>query len=157
MSPVELGIGFDELDDLSRPALVPDGTCEYSIAAVDDSPVQQSGRPQWRFRLKVINRPDLPNSSLFSYAQLPWIDPDTKQWDYANTFTIVDIVKQAGIQVSQPNPDPTGATFYGIPREVFVGKTGVMKVGHKPRKDDPDTIDNTVRIVTKKKGGGSVV
>ena len=153
---MELGIDFDQLEKEVRPPLVPDGIYDFQIADVTDSPVQQSGRPQWRFRLQIINRPDLPNRSLFVYAQLPWIDPDKKDWDYSNCFSIVDIVNGADMQVTQPNPDPSGQTFYGIPMEMFKGRTGQMKVTHKPRKDEPETIDNVTRIVTKKKGGSTV-
>ena len=163
---IDLGVGFDALEQLAKPPLFPDGSYEFSIEKVEDSPVQQTGRPQWRFQLKPINRPDLEadpkykGRSVFYYAQLPWIDPDTKVWDYSNTFSIVAIVNGTGMQVSAPNPDPTGTTFYGIPKEVFQGRTGVMKLGHRTRKGtegDPEpTIDQSVSIVTKRKGGGVV-
>jgi Protein of unknown function (DUF669) len=163
---IDLGIGFDELDRLSRPPLFSDGTYEFMIEKVESAHVQQSGRPQWRFQLKIINRPDLDNDpnykgrSLFYYAQLPWIDPDTQQWDYTMTFGIVNMVKGIGIQVTSPNPDQTGETFYGLPREAFQGKTGPMKLSHRTRKGtegDPEpTIDQQINIVVKRGGGGVV-
>ena len=155
--PIDLGIGFDELDRLSRPPLFPDGTYEFVIDKVEDSPVKESGRPQWKLTLKPVNRPDLESDSqfkgrgVFLYAQLPWIDPDTKQWDYSNTFTLVNLIKGTGMQVAGTQmPD----------KEAFVGRTGVMKLGHRTRKgteNDPEpTIDQQVSIVVKRGGGGVV-
>lgn len=148
---IDLGIGFEELERMAKPPLIPDGTYEFVVEDVTDSPVQQSGRPQWKFQLKVINRPDFVNRSVFYYTQLPWIDPDTKQWDYSMTFGLVNIVNGTGMQIQgKVLPD----------MEIFKGRTGVMKLGHRTRKGtetDPDpTIDQSVAIVTKRKGGGVV-
>jgi hypothetical protein len=155
MCPIDIGIGFEDLEKLARPPLVPDGTYETVIDKVDDSPVQQSGRPQWKFTLRIINRPDLEvkgNRNLFVYAQLPWIDPDTKQWDYTATFTIVNIISGTGMQIQGTQlPD----------KEVFQGRPLVVKVDQVTRKgteNDPEPIkDNRVRIITKKRGGGGMV
>jgi len=157
MAPIDLGIGFEELERMAKPPLFPDGSYEFVVEKVDDSPVQQSKRPQWRFQLRPVNRPDLESDSkykgrsLFYYAQLPWIDPDTGRWDYTNTFSLVAIINGTGMQVQGTSiPD----------KEVFQGKTGVMKLGHRTRKGtegDPEpTIDQAVSIVTKRKGGGTV-
>jgi len=151
MSPIDLGIGFEEMEKLARPPLIPDGTYEFVVAKIEDSPVQQSGRPQWRCQLTIINRPDLVNRSVFYYCQLPWIDPDSKQWDYSNTFGLVNFVNGTGMEIHGKSiPD----------KEAFQGRTGVMKVGHRTRKGtetDPEpTIDQSVAIVTKRKGGGVV-
>lgn len=151
MSPIDLGVGFEELERLAKPPLIPDGVYEFMVAKVEDSPVKESGRPQWRFQLTIINRPDLINRSVFFYTQLPWIDPDTKQWDYSNTFSLVNIINGTGLQIQgRELPD----------KEVFQGRGGVMKVGHRVRKGtegDPEpTIDQSVAIVTKRKGGGVV-
>jgi len=149
--PIDLGIGFEELEKLAKPALIPDGTYEFVVEKVEDSPVQQSGRPQWRFQLKIINRPDIVNRSVFYYTQLPWIDPDTKAWDYSMTFGLVNIINGTGMTVQ-------GTQL--ADKEVFQGRTGVMKIGHRTRKgteNDPEpTIDQSVAIVTKRKGGGTV-
>ncbi len=153
---IETGIGYEELEKLARPPLIPDGSYEFSIKNVEDSPVKGSGRPQWNFHLEIINRPDLTGRVAFYRAQLPWVDPTSNQWDYLYTFGITDLVSGVGITLTQPTPDPAGLTFYGVPKEAFVGRTGVMKIGHRPRKDEPETIDNSVKIVTKKKGGGIV-
>lgn len=151
--PIDIGIGFEDLEKLARPPLVGDGTYETIVEKVDDSPVQQTGRPQWRVTLKIVNRfePEFQNRFLFIYAQLPWIDPDTKQWDYSNTFTLVNILNGTGTQVQGTMlPD----------KEVFQGKSLVVKVSKQIRKGtehDPEpTWDNRVQIVTKKRGGGLV-
>ena len=153
MCPIDIGIGFEDLEKMARPPLVPEGAYETIIDKVDDSPVQQSGRPQWRFSLKIANRmePEFQNRILFVYAQLPWIDPDTKQWDYSNTFTLVNIINGAGMQI-QGSMIPDKEAFQGRPLVVKVSK--VMRKGTE---HDPDpTWDNRVQIVTKKKGGGLV-
>lgn len=153
MCPIDIGIGFEDLEKLARPPLVADGTYETVVEKVDDSPVQQSGRPQWRFTIKIVNRPEpeLQSKFLFVYAQLPWIDPDTKQWDYSNTFTLVNIINGTGMQI-QGNMIPD--------KEVFQGKGLVVRVSKVVRKGtehDPEpTWDNRVQIVTKKRGGGIV-
>ena len=150
--PIDIGIDFEGLEKLAKPTLVPDGTYETVIEKVDDSPVKQTGRPQWRFSLKIVNRmeAELQNKMVFVYAQLPWIDPATQQWDYSFTFTLVDIVKGTGMQVVGTQiPDP----------EAFIGRGLIVVVGNQKRKgteSDADPIyDNTVKIV-RKKGGGLV-
>lgn len=151
--PIDIGIGFEDLEKLAKPPLVPDNTYETVIEDVVDSPVKQSGRPQWKVTLKIINRlePELQNRFLFVYAQLPWIDPTTQQWDYSNTFTIVNIINGTGMQI-QGNQIPD--------KEVFKGRSLVVKVSKVIRKgteSDPEpTWDNRVQIVTKKRGGGLV-
>ena len=153
MCPIDIGIGFDDLEKLAKPPLVNDGTYATVVEKVEDSPVKQSGRPQWKITLKIVNRvePELQNKFLFIYAQLPWIDPATQQWDYSNTFTIVNLISGTGMQV-QGTQIPDKELFQGRP---LVVKT--TKVIRKGTENDPDpTWDNRVSIVTKKKGGGLV-
>ena len=151
--PIDIGIGFEDLERMAKPPLVGDGTYETVVEDVADSPVKQTGRPQWKVTLKIINRPEpeLQNKFLFVYAQLPWIDPATQLWDYSNTFTIVNIINGTGMQIQGSSiPD----------KEVFQGRPLVVKVSTVTRKgteSDPDPIrDNRVQIVTKKRGGGLV-
>ena len=153
MSPIDIGIGFEDLEKLARPPLVGDGTYETVVEKVEDSPVQQSKRPQWKVTLKIVNRiePELQNRFLFIYAQLPWIDPATSQWDYANTFTLVNLITGTGMQI-QGSILPE--------KEVFQGKPLIVRVSTVTRKgteNDPEPIkDNRVQIVAKKRGGGLV-
>ena len=155
MAPINIGIGFDALEKLVQPKLVPDGSYNTMIEKVDESPVQRTGRPQWRFQLRILDRPDLEAQGiryLFLYAQLPWIDPDTREWDYSNCFTIVDIINTTGMMIQGAQlPD----------KEVFFGKPLPVKAEKRVRKGtetdlDGPTYDNSVKIITKKKGGGSV-
>jgi len=151
--PIDIGIGFEDLEKLARPALVEDGTYETVVEDMTDSPVKQTGRPQWKVTLKIINRveSELQNKFLFIYAQLPWIDPTTKQWDYSNTFTLVNLMNGTGMGV-QGTMIPDKEVFKGRP---LVVKTS--KVIRKGTESDPEpTWDNRVQIVTKKKGGGLV-
>lgn len=148
--PIDIGIGFDDLERLAKPPLVGDGTYETVVEDVVDSPVKQSGRPQWKVTLKIVNRPEpeLQNKFLFVYAQLPWIDPATGQWDYSNTFTLVGIISGTGMQI-QGSMIPDKEAFKGRPLVVKVSK-----VIRKGTEGDPEpTWDNRVQIVTKKKGG----
>jgi hypothetical protein len=151
--PLDIGIGFEDLERMAKPPLVADGTYETVVDKMEDSPVQQSGRPQWKITLKIVNRvePEFQNRFLFIYAQLPWIDPDTKKWDYSNTFTLVNLINGTGMQI-QGNMIPD--------KELFQGRGLVVRVSQVTRKGtehDPDPIkDNRVQIVTKKRGGGLV-
>lgn len=151
MSPIDLGVGFEELERMAKPPLIADGSYEFVVEDVIESPVKDSGRPQWRFQLKIINRPDIVNRSVFYYTQLPWIDPINQQWDYSMTFALVNIINGTGMQIE-------GRSLPEM--EVFKGRTGVMKLGHRVRKGteaDPEPIiDQSVTIVTKRKGGGVI-
>ena len=153
MSPIDIGIGFEDLEKMARPPLVGDGTYETVVEKIEDSPVQQTGRPQWKITLKIVNRiePEYQNHFFFIYAQLPWIDPGTGKWDYANTFTLVNLIKGTGMQI-QGNMIPD--------KEMFQGKGLIVRVNTVTRKGtetDPEpTRDNRVQIVTKKRGGGLV-
>ncbi len=158
--PIDLGIGFEELEKKSAPPLIPDGNYEGTIEKVDSSPVKATNRPQWKFTIKLTDRVDLPevkNRSVFVYAQLPWVDPSSGQWDYDNTFAIVGIFGWTGLVPRVPNADPSGDTFYGVMKEEFVGKHLLLKIGHEPRKDVPDEISNAIRVINKKKPSGGVV
>lgn len=166
--PIDLGIGFEELEKKAAPPLIPDGNYEGSIEKVDSSPVKESGktpgRPQWKFTIKLTDRPDIPevkNRSVFVYAQLPWVNPATGQWDYDNIFTIVGVFGWTGFAPRLPNADPTGDTFYGIQKEEFIGNPILLKIGHEERKDaqglPTGEISNTTRIINKKKPSGGTV
>ncbi len=151
--PLDIGIGFDDLERLAKPPLVGDGAYETVVEDIVDAPVKQSGRPQWKVTLKILNRPEpeLQNRFLFIYAQLPWIDPSTQQWDYSNTFTLVNIISGTRMQI-QGSMLPDKEMFKGRPLVVKVSK--VMRKGTE---SDPEpTWDNRAQIVTKKKGGGLV-
>lgn len=151
--PIDIGIGFEGLEKLARPPLVADGVYETVVEDIVDAPVQQTGRPQWKISLKILNRPEpeMQNKLLFIYAQLPWIDGSTQQWDYSFTFTLVNFINGTGMQI-QGNLIPD--------KEMFKGRPLVVKVDKRVRKgteNDPEpTWDNRVQIVTKKKGGGLV-
>lgn len=150
MSPIELGVGIDELERMASPTPI-NGAVELRIEEVDDAPVKATNRPQWRFRMVVLNRPDLPNRSVFVYAQLPWCDPSKGgEWDYLNTFTILNIMKATKLQPVKANPDPTGGDFYGLPKEAFKGATLTAVVTTVPRSDDPDLMGDKVKIIVPK-------
>ena len=147
MSPISLGIDFAELEQMAKPPLLPDGTYEGAVEKIEDG-TQSTGRPMWFVRVRILNRPDLGNRQVTHMVTLPWQDPTQGgQWDYSNTFSLVNLINGVHMQVAGKNiPD----------KEAFYGKTGILKVGHRPRKDDPETIDQTVSWVVPRKGGGVV-
>jgi len=147
MAPLELGIEFDELEKMSRPPLIPDGTYEFVVDSRAEDSATGEGRPMWVFYLKIVNRPDIGERSIRYSCLLPWIDPIKQQWDYSATFAIVDLINGTNMVIQGKQlPD----------KEAFFGRTGVMKVGHKQRKGEEDLIDNTAKVVTKRKGGPGV-
>jgi hypothetical protein len=147
MSPISLGIDFSELEQLAKPPLVPDGTYEGTVEEIKETN-WASGRPAWFVRIRILNRPDIKNPLVSQSVGLPWQDPaQGGQWDYSNTFSLVNLINGVHMQVAGKNiPD----------KESFYGKSGIIKVGHKPRKDDPEQIDQTVNWVVPRKGGGVV-
>ena len=154
MLDMSVGKSFDELERDNAPTPI-NGTVEVLIDKVEDAPVRKNNRPQWKFTLKVVNRPDLPNRNVFMYAQLPWQDPaQGGAWDYSNTFTIVNIKNATKISIPDGAvPDPKGETLYGIPKQSFVGLGMVVNVMSVPREDDPDLMGDKVKIILPKKGG----
>ena len=142
MSPIELGIDFDELEKISRPKPIPNGEYEFIVDARADESTTSEGRPMWIFYLKVMNRPDIGDRSVRYPCLLPWRNPATGQMDYTNCFALVDLINgtQMIIQGKQI-PD----------KEAFFGRTGVMNVTQKPRKGEEDVVDNVARIATKRR------
>lgn len=145
--PIDLGIDFEEFEKMSLPPLITPGKYEFQVETRADETTTMIGRPMWVFYLKIINRPDIPNRSLRYSCQLPWLDVSTGKMDYSNTFALLNLIHGTGLEVRGSQlPD----------KEVFFGRMGVMTVDQKPRKNDPEMIDNTASIVTKRKGGGVV-
>lgn len=141
--PLQIGIDFEEFEKLSRPPLIPDGTYEFMVDSRCDETTTAEGRPMWVFYLKIINNPTVGDRSIRYSCLLPWIDPVKNTWDYSATFAIVDLINGTDMVIrGKELPD----------KEAFFGRTGVMKVGHKARKGEEDVVDNTAKIVTKRKG-----
>ena len=155
---IELGLSQAELEKEARPPLIPDGTYEFLVERIDefhlnpDGTPTGDGRPRWVAFLKIINRPDISNRSARYSMPLTWKD---------NSGQLIT----SGIGFLHDFLSGTGSQLQGTqlpPKETFYGRQGVMKIGAKPRaKVDPsdpneeEIIDNTVRIVVKRKGGVS--
>ena len=150
---IELGVEFDTAEQESRPKPLAEGTYEFRVAKIEEV-TSGAGRPGWNWHLEIINRPDLPGRRVFYRTFFPWTPPGSQEVDAGGMGMLVAIMngisaKWSGTQLPEP--------------AVFVGKVGVMRVGLKTRKldlNDPesDTVEeNTVRIINKRGGGGTVV
>jgi len=152
---IETGISFDDLERESKPPLIPDATYEFLVKMIDDTKTTREGRPRWMWVLQIINNPTLQNRSVIYNTPMPWKKPDGT-FDASGGGFLVDILNGIGKKfdgVMPPYP----------PKELYYGSMGVMKVGHKDRPkvdpNDPDEVpivDNTVKIITKRVGGGIV-
>jgi len=149
---IDLGISFDQAEKDSRPQPIADGTYEFIIHRIDEIS-SRDNRPGWRWYLTIINRPDIVNRSLIYNTYFPWTPPGSTEKDASGLGMLVTIL------------DGIGAKWNGtiLPeKETFYGKTGVMKVGQRIRKMNPADPDeegvpeNTVRIVTKRRGGATL-
>lgn len=158
MSPIDLGLNQEQLEKEARPPLIPDGTYEFMVDHIDefhlnpDGTPTNTGRPRWVWWLRIINRPDLNRMARYS-TPLTWRDPNGELITSGIGF-LHDILGGTGVRLQ-------GTSL--AQKETYYGRTGVMSIGHKPRpKQDPndpeeeEIIDNTVRIVVKRKGGGGV-
>jgi hypothetical protein len=154
---IDLGLNQEQLEKEARPPLIPDGTYEFMVDHIDefhlnpDGTPTNDGRPRWVWWLKIINRPDLNRMARYS-TPLTWRDPNgdliTSGIGFLHDILVGTGVRLQGTSLAQ--------------KETYYGRTGVMSVGHKPRaKADPndpneeEVIDNTVRIVVKRRGGVS--
>jgi hypothetical protein len=146
---IELGVEFDQAESESKPKPIPEGTYEFSVMKIEEV-TSGAGRPGWNWHLQIINRPDLPNRRVFYRTFFPWTPPGKTEVDAGGLGMLVNIMKGIGAKWSGTKlPEP----------ELFYGKTGVMRLGIKERKmdlNDPESDvvqENTVRIITKNKGG----
>lgn len=155
---IELGLNQEQLEKEARPPLIPDGTYEFMVDHIDEFYLNPDGsptnerRPRWVWWLKIINRPDVNRMARYS-TPLTWRDAEGQLVTSGIGF-LHDVLTGTGIKLM-------GTTLAS--KETYYGRTGVMAVGHKPRnKADPndpeeeEIIDNTVRIVVKRRGGGVV-
>ncbi len=141
--PIDLGMEFDEFEKLSQPPPVPPATYEFVVDSRAEEANTTSGRPMWIFYLKIINRPEFVNRSIRYSCLMPWDDPATGQKDLSNTFNIVNLIRGTAMEVHGSQiPD----------KEYFFGRSGVMNVIQKPRKGDPEIINNQATVVTKRRG-----
>jgi hypothetical protein len=149
MPPIELGISQEEMRDLSIIKPVPDGTYEFVVDHIDylnlddqGDQIDSSKRPGMVWWLKIINNPAYPNKMLRYYTPLSWRTPhgeiETSGIGFLNDILTVLKVSLQGSQL----PD----------REFFYGKGGVLKTTQKPRSNDPELIDNVIKMIVPKKG-----
>jgi hypothetical protein len=149
---IELGVDFDKAELESRPKPLSEGTYEFRVAKIEEV-TSGAGRPGWNWHLEVINRPDVVNRRLFYRTFFPWTPPGSQEVDAGGMGMLVSIMNGIGAKWSGTQlPEPA----------VFFGKVGVMRVGIRERKvdvNDPESEtvqENTVRIMTKRTGGGVV-
>jgi len=80
MSPVDLGISYDEAEKESGFEPLPVRDYEFQVAEVGDDPTNK-GRPMFTWRLEVINDVEFHGRSFLYSTPLPWNNPDTQEWD----------------------------------------------------------------------------
>jgi len=79
MSPVDLGISYDEAEKESGFEPLP--VKDYDFQITEANPDETSkGRPMLVWRLEVINDPELHGRSWLYNTPLPWTDPETQQF-----------------------------------------------------------------------------
>jgi len=156
---IDLGLNQDQMEHLSRPPLVPDGSYEFTVDHIDELNLNPDGtpdglaRPRLVWWLRVINRPDINRMVRYS-TPLPWKDPKTGEIITSGIGFLNDILSGINVQLS-------GTKL--APKETYYGRTGIMKLGQKIRAkvnpadpEEEEVIDQSVRIVTKRRGGGVV-
>jgi len=140
MSPIELGIGWGEMEKESRGKPLPDGTYEFIVNRIDESETA-AGRPRWIWYLQVINHPSLNGRTVRYGTPLPWVD-HSGQKDASGVAFLFRILNGIGKQIMGTQlPD----------KESFYGAGGFMKVKGVPDRNDPDVIYNEAAIVQPKK------
>lgn len=138
---IDLGIDFEQAEKESRPPLIPDGKYEFLVQDIQEV-TTQAGRPSLRWWLQIINRPDVVNRRLPYNTPLPWIDPSSKERDASGLGLLVGVIDAIGARWS-------GTTLPD--KETFFGRTGVMTVSQRPNRNDPEQLENQVRMVSKRK------
>jgi hypothetical protein len=140
--PLDLGIGQEEMEALGRIKPINDGTYEFIIERPEIGS-SNDGKPMWIFYLRVVNSPEYPNRSIRYGVVVPHIGPDGKVDMGTAPGFLVPLNNEVGVFINWHEfPDPQDLPWV---KSTYEGKGGFMAVGHKPRKGDPETIDNTVR------------
>lgn len=155
---IDLGLNQEQMEQLSRPPLIPDSTYEFAVDHIDeinlnpDGTPTGEGRPRWVWWLRIVNNPSVPNRMARYSTPFPWKDPKSGEIVTSGIGFLNDILAGIKAQIS-------GTKL--AQKETYYGKTGTMAVGHKTRAkmnpEDPEEeeiIDQTVRIITKRRGGG---
>jgi hypothetical protein len=140
MSPIELGIGWGEMEKEARGKPLPDATYEFIVDHIDEQETA-AGRPRWIWFLKVINHPQYNGRTVRYGTPLPWTD-SSGQKDTSGIAFLFRMINGCGKQIMGTQlPD----------KEFFYGAGGFMKVKGVPDRNDPDTIYNEAAIVQPKK------
>lgn len=139
--PIDLGIDYDAAEKESRPPIIVDGTYEFLVDHIDEGNTLE-GRPSWTVWLKIVNKPEYPNRLVPYRIYFPWTDPANGQPDRSGLYLLVNFI------------DGIGERWTGtiLPdKEVFYGKGGFMRIGHRPNRQDPEVNENTVAVVRAKR------
>ena len=140
MSPIELGIGWEEMGKESRGKPLPDATYEFVVDHVDVTETA-AGRPRWVWYCRVINHPTLSGRIVRYGTPMPWTDK-SGQKDTSGVAFLYRMLNgigrpMIGTQIDEPVS--------------YAGAGGFMKVKGVPDRNDPDTIYNEAAIVQPKK------
>ena len=140
MPPIDLGLTYDEAMQIAKPAPIPDGRYEFTVESINDTPTN-AGRPRWSWRLSILNRPDLGNRKLFYSTPLTWVNPATGERDTSGLNFLISMLEGLGRPwTGKALPD----------KETFYGATGILAYSQKPNKIDPGTMDENIKIISKK-------
>ena len=139
--PIDLGLSYEQAEEQSKFELIPDGTYEFSVDSCEDR-IYESGRPALNWKLRLEDAGEFTGRTVFYSTPRPWINPEHPgEVDNSMIALLLNLCKAVrmtwrGTQLPE--------------KESFYGMRGTCKIGHKPRKNDPETIDNTVKMVVPK-------
>ena len=109
---------------------------------------QKTGRPQITAWLRITDDQKYPNSRLPFNMNLPWISPETGQWDVSFGYTLVDLMNGTGKPWVGDIRKPEVQEAWKV---TLVGATGFMRVGQQPDKEDSSIIYNRVKVIAAKR------
>ena len=139
---IDLGIGYNQAKKDSSIAPVPANMYSFVVEEITLGE-SQAGRPKMTWWLRIENNPEFEGRRLPYNVSLPWVDPATGIHTTAGIGFLVDIIEAIGASWGEDGTLPDVETFYGM--------RGFMRVGQKPRKGEPETIDNTIKFPKKGK------
>lgn len=123
MPTINLGVNYDDIKDLDKFPVLPNGNYECTIKSVQLTN-SKKGRPMLKCMLEFI---DPSNNQPFQtgfYAVMPWIRPGETETDISGLGNLVGLLKVTGTEGFKPGSD--------IDIDSWVGTRTVAKVVQVP-------------------------